>query len=306
MIYDMPCHLPLPSLPLAKSINNQALEFQLVEIAHQVQRNSMRSKAHPGGGATHQLQDIPGIAAPLHALTANILEQRKLTGGCTAKDIQVTEVFSPKYECMGAPKEYHWDAKGSTDGSFLIRIGEGDYIGGDTFMGQLLLEGLAFQGPQTSRPGVRIGFLSFNYVPPQGVLANIILFLFISNIISVVYFPCSCLFISVSLVLVCLEPKFVCLFPLRAPTSHQPHRGADPHPHPDTRTPFPISHMPHATWDMGHGKCGSGIWHLAHGHLAHGDMGKSKTRQRASQRNWRNQLLYVFNCFFRAKIRSKR
>jgi hypothetical protein len=46
-------------------------------------------------------------------------------------------------------------------------------------------------------------------------------------------------------------------------------------------------------------------WHMAHDHLAHGDMGKSKT-QRASQRNWRNQLLYAFNCCFRAKIRSKR
>jgi hypothetical protein len=45
---------------------NQALEFQLVEIAHQVQWNSMRSKVHPGGGATHQLQYISGITAPLH------------------------------------------------------------------------------------------------------------------------------------------------------------------------------------------------------------------------------------------------
>jgi hypothetical protein len=35
---------------------------------------------------------------------------------------------------MGALKEYHWDAKGSTYGNLLIRIGEGDYIGGDTFM----------------------------------------------------------------------------------------------------------------------------------------------------------------------------
>jgi hypothetical protein len=31
-------------------------------------------------------------------------------------------------------KEYHRDAKGSTYGNLLIRIGEGDYIGGDTFM----------------------------------------------------------------------------------------------------------------------------------------------------------------------------
>jgi hypothetical protein len=35
-------------------------------------------------------------------------------------------------ECMGALKEYHWDAKGSTYGNLLIRIGEGGYIGGDT------------------------------------------------------------------------------------------------------------------------------------------------------------------------------
>jgi hypothetical protein len=50
------------------------------------------------------------------------------------KDIQVTEVFVLKYECMGALKECHWDAKGSTCGNLLIRLGEGDYIGGDTFM----------------------------------------------------------------------------------------------------------------------------------------------------------------------------
>jgi hypothetical protein len=66
------------------------------------------------------------ITAPLHTLIANILGQRKLTGGCTAKDIQITEVLVLKYECMGALKEYHWDAKGSTYGSLLIRIGEGD------------------------------------------------------------------------------------------------------------------------------------------------------------------------------------
>ena len=94
----------------------------------------MRSKVHPGGGATHQLQDISGITAPLHTPIANILGQRKLAGGCTAKDIQVTEVFVLKYECMGALKEYHWDAEGNTYGNLLIRIGEGDYIGGDTFM----------------------------------------------------------------------------------------------------------------------------------------------------------------------------
>jgi hypothetical protein len=35
--------------------------LQLVEIAHQVQWNSKRRKVHPGGGATHQLQDIYGI-----------------------------------------------------------------------------------------------------------------------------------------------------------------------------------------------------------------------------------------------------
>ena len=52
---------------------NQALELQLVEIAHQVQWNSMRSKVHPGGGATHQLQVISGIAAPLHALYRPVL-----------------------------------------------------------------------------------------------------------------------------------------------------------------------------------------------------------------------------------------
>jgi hypothetical protein len=74
---------------------NQALEFQLVEIAHRVTShikcniwNSMRSKVHPGGGATHQLQDISGITAPLHTPIANILGQRELAGGCTAKDIQ--------------------------------------------------------------------------------------------------------------------------------------------------------------------------------------------------------------------------
>ena len=83
---------------------NQALELQLVEIAHQVQWNSMRSKVHPGGGATHQLQDISGIAVPLHTPIANILGQRELAGGCTAKDIQVTEVFVLKYECMSALK----------------------------------------------------------------------------------------------------------------------------------------------------------------------------------------------------------
>jgi hypothetical protein len=61
--------------------------------------------------------------------------QLELTGGCTAKDIQVAErALVLKYECMGASKEYHWDAKGSTNGNLLIRIGEGDYIGGDTFM----------------------------------------------------------------------------------------------------------------------------------------------------------------------------
>jgi hypothetical protein len=51
-----------------------------------------------------------------------------------SENIQVTEVFVLKYECMGALKECHWDAKGNTYGSRLIRIGEGDYIGGDTFM----------------------------------------------------------------------------------------------------------------------------------------------------------------------------
>ena len=51
-----------------------------------------------------------------------------------SENIQVTEVFVLKYECMGALKECRWDAKGSTYGSLLIRIGEGDYIGGDTFM----------------------------------------------------------------------------------------------------------------------------------------------------------------------------
>jgi hypothetical protein len=42
-----------------------------------------------------------------------------------SENIQVTEVFVIKYECMGALKEYHWDAKGSTYGSLLIRFGEG-------------------------------------------------------------------------------------------------------------------------------------------------------------------------------------
>jgi hypothetical protein len=52
-------------------------------------------------------------------------------------------------------------------------------------------------------------------------------------------------------------------------------------------------------WHMAHGTWPPGTWR-------HGDMGKSKTRQRASQRNWRNQLVYVFNCCFRAKNPSKR
>jgi hypothetical protein len=95
-----------------------------------VQWNSMRSKVHPGGGATHQLQDISGITAPLHTPIANALGQRKLVRGCTAKDIQVTEVFVLRCECMGALTEYHWDAKCNTYGSLLIRIGEGDDIGG--------------------------------------------------------------------------------------------------------------------------------------------------------------------------------
>jgi hypothetical protein len=47
----------------------------------------MRSKVHPGGGATHQLQEISGITAPLHTLLANILGERELAGGCTVKDI---------------------------------------------------------------------------------------------------------------------------------------------------------------------------------------------------------------------------
>jgi hypothetical protein len=34
---------------------NQALEFQLVEIAHQVQWNSMRSKVHPVGQEEERL-----------------------------------------------------------------------------------------------------------------------------------------------------------------------------------------------------------------------------------------------------------
>jgi hypothetical protein len=107
---------------------NQALELQLVEIAHQVQWNSMRSKVHPGGGATHQLQDISGIAVPLHTLIANILGYRKLAGGSQ-------RYFSSSMSAwMGALKECHWDAKGNTYGNLLIRIGEGDCIGGDTFM----------------------------------------------------------------------------------------------------------------------------------------------------------------------------
>jgi hypothetical protein len=60
--------------------------------------------------------------------------ERKLAGGCTGEDIYVTQAFIPRYECMAALKEYHWDAKGNTYGNLLIRIGEDDYIGGDTFM----------------------------------------------------------------------------------------------------------------------------------------------------------------------------
>jgi hypothetical protein len=49
-------------------------------------------------------QEISGITAPLHTPIANTLGQRELTGGCTAKDIQVTEVFVLRYERMGALK----------------------------------------------------------------------------------------------------------------------------------------------------------------------------------------------------------
>jgi hypothetical protein len=55
---------------------NQALELQLVEIAHQVQWNSKRRKVHPGGGATHQLQDIYGITVPLAHSTHALLTHR--------------------------------------------------------------------------------------------------------------------------------------------------------------------------------------------------------------------------------------
>jgi hypothetical protein len=83
---------------------------------------------------THQLQKISGITALLHALIARILGERKLAGGFTVEDINVTQVFILRYKCMAALKEYHWDAKNNTYGNLLIRIGEDDYIGGDTFM----------------------------------------------------------------------------------------------------------------------------------------------------------------------------
>jgi hypothetical protein len=38
--------------------------------------------------------------------------------------LQVTEVLVLRYKCMGALKEYHWDAKGSTYGNLPIRIGK--------------------------------------------------------------------------------------------------------------------------------------------------------------------------------------
>jgi hypothetical protein len=106
--------LALPAPPAGQF--NQALGFQLVEIAHQVQWNSMLDAEQ---GASRRRSDSPattdisGIAAPLHTLIANILGRRKLAGGFTAKDIQVTEAFVLKYECMGALKEYQWDAKGN-------------------------------------------------------------------------------------------------------------------------------------------------------------------------------------------------
>jgi hypothetical protein len=74
----------------------------------------------------------------------------------------------------------------------------------------------------------------------------------------------------------CLFPislfiSLVCLFPLRA-TSHS-HTAAQIHTH----TQIPDPHLPHGNGKshLPHGKWGSGTgtWHMAHGHLAHGDMG---------------------------------
>jgi hypothetical protein len=60
-----------------------------------------------------------------------------------------------------------------------------------------------------------------------------------------VYFPC--LFIS-------LVP---CLFISLTSHQPQPHRGSDPHPHPDPRSP-----LPHGTWAPGTGTWHMGTWHM--------------------------------------------
>jgi hypothetical protein len=110
------------------------LDTMLVDIANRVQWKSNRSKTHAGGGVTHKLESTSGIATPLNALIGGMLGAHKLAGGHTVQDINVTEVFIIKYECMAGLKEYHWDARGNIYGNLLIRIGESAYIGGDTFM----------------------------------------------------------------------------------------------------------------------------------------------------------------------------
>jgi hypothetical protein len=94
---------------------NQALGFQLVEIAHQVQWNSMRSKVHPGGGATHQLQ-LTFLALRLHSIHSLLTYWdggSLLVGTLRRTSRSQRHLPSLKYERMGALKEYQWDAKGN-------------------------------------------------------------------------------------------------------------------------------------------------------------------------------------------------
>jgi hypothetical protein len=161
-------------------------------------------------------------------------------------------------------------------------------------------------------------FISVVYFPCSCLFISVVYFPCSCLFISVVYFPCSCLFVSVVYFpCSCLFVSLVCLFPLRALTSLQWCSLTAVQIH--THTQIPDPHFPFATWQMGiwdlaHGTWPPGTWHMATWHMATwhmgtwhmGTRGKSKTRQRASQRNWRNQLLYVFNCCFRAEVLSNR
>jgi hypothetical protein len=94
-------------------------------------------------------------------------------------------------------------------------------------------------------------------------------------------------------VLVCLFPLFV-HFPYEPPDTATPRLRSTPTPQ------TPICHM-------ANGDLGSGTWHMATWHMGtwgHGEIKNPATR--ITTRNWRNQLVYVFNCCFRAKIPSKR